>query len=134
MSLKIIPFYAGLLGLFYVYLTVRVVKARGKFQVALGDGGHKELERAVAVHQNFAEYVPLTLLLLAFLEMNLVPAFLLHAFGILLLLGRIAHAVGVSQINENYTGRKYGMALTLTVLLMGSAGALYVTAAWFVLG
>ena len=35
---EIVPVYAGLLGLLFVYLSIRVIRARRQEQVALGDG------------------------------------------------------------------------------------------------
>ncbi len=35
---EIVPVYAGLLGLVFVYLSIRVIRARRQEQVALGDG------------------------------------------------------------------------------------------------
>lgn len=130
MSLKIIPFYAGILGLLFFYLTARVVAGRRSFKVGLGHGGHDALERRIAVHLNFVEYVPLLLLLLAFLEMNLAPAPLLHGLGILLVIGRILHGYGVSQAKEDFRFRMVGTLLTFAVLLISSLFLIYITGAW----
>ncbi len=52
---EIVPVYAGLLGLFFVYLSIRVIRTRRHEQVALGDGDSPRLRRAMRVHANFAE-------------------------------------------------------------------------------
>jgi uncharacterized membrane protein YecN with MAPEG domain len=36
--------------------------------IAIGDAGNPEMLRAMRVHSNFAEYVPLSLLLIYFVE------------------------------------------------------------------
>ena len=51
--------YAGLLIGLFVLLTLRVFAVRQPSGVMLGTGGNRGLERAVRVHANFAEYVPL---------------------------------------------------------------------------
>lgn len=50
---------------------------------------------AIRAHGNFAEYVPLTLLLMALCELAGVGALWLHLGGGLLLVGRILHAIGI---------------------------------------
>lgn len=108
--------YAGLLALGYVLLSVRVIRSRRRAKVPLGGGDHPPLERAMRAHGNFAEYVPLALILLMLAELGGAAAWLLHAAGLALLAGRIIHAYGVSQIEEDYRFRVAGMALTLTAL------------------
>ena len=66
----ITPLYAAVFGLVFVILSVRTLMLRRKHQVAIGDGKSAELQRAARVHGNFAEYVPLALLLIFFLEMQ----------------------------------------------------------------
>lgn len=105
--------YGALLGLLYILLSARVIRRRRATHVPLGSANSPALERAVRVHANFAEYVPLTLLLLALAELGGTLAWLLHLVGLSLLLGRSAHAYGVSQAEEDYRFRVVGMALTL---------------------
>lgn len=64
MLLTVTPVYAGLMGLLFVLLSVGVIRARRESGVALGDGGDRALLRRQRVHGNFAEYVPLGLVLL----------------------------------------------------------------------
>jgi len=53
--LKVIPFYAAILALLYVYLSARTIGFRRKSRVSIGDGGDQELLRAVRMHANFAD-------------------------------------------------------------------------------
>jgi uncharacterized membrane protein YecN with MAPEG domain len=117
---QITPFYAGLLALLYVGLAVQVIRLRRRERVALGDGGRKSLQRAMRVHVNFAEYVPLALILLLLAELAGAAGFTLHALGLALLIGRVLHAFGVSQAEENYRFRVAGMALTFVALISGA--------------
>jgi len=116
MSLQITPFWAGALGVLFVLLSVRTLRLRRSLGIALGDAGNETLRRAIRVHSNFAEYVPLTLLLATLLELRGARPGLLHAVCACLLVGRIAHAYGVSRTDENFAYRVTGMALTLTAL------------------
>jgi uncharacterized protein len=115
--------YAALLALMYAGLALRVVRLRMQLQLPLGDAGNSRLRRAVRVHANFAEYVPLLLMLLLLLELNGAPRVGLHGFGLLLLLSRVLHAVGVSADVENLRWRAASMVCTCT-LLSGAALAL----------
>lgn len=107
--------HAGLLALVFLALSVRVIGTRRTERIGLGDGGSRVLLRRMRAHANFAEYVPLGILLIGLAELQAAPAWLLHVLGAALLAGRIAHAVGVSREPEGF-GRVPGMILTLTVL------------------
>jgi uncharacterized protein len=128
MTPQIVPFYAALLALLYVGLGVRVIRLRRSEKVALGDGGRQSLQRAMRVHANFAEYVPLALILLALAEITGATGLALHGLGFALLIGRAVHAYGVSQAEEDYRFRVAGMALTSVALI--SAAILCLVGSW----
>ena len=116
--------YAGLLGLVFLVLTVRVVTRRGAVKASLGDGGDILLERRIRAHGNFIEFVPLGLILMTLLEMQSVSIWIVHFVGVCLLVGRVIHAVNISRENESLGGRIVGMLLTLTALGVASIAAL----------
>ncbi len=76
--------------------------------------------RAMRVHSNFSEYVPLSLLLIYLVEGTAANSVFIHCLGSGLLAGRLSHAYGLSQTNENFKFRVSGMALTFTVILICS--------------
>ena len=117
MPLQIVPLYASLLALLFVLLSVRVIGTRRRWRVALGDGEIPALRRAMRVQANFAEYVPLGLILITFVELRSAPGLLVHLLGVLLLTGRLIHAYGVSGENENFRFRTAGMMLTFATLI-----------------
>ncbi len=116
----ITPFYAALLGLGFVTLSILTLRLRRKFKIALGDDGNQQLLRAIRVHSNFAEYVPLTLILIYMTESTGAPALLIHLLCIALLMGRFSHAWGVSQDTEDFRFRVFGMTMTFTALISAS--------------
>lgn len=118
--MPIMPIYAALLALLFVYLSLRTIGARRRLQIALGDKDHPEMQRAIRVHANFAEYVPLGLILLHLVEARTPPMWLMHALCLLLLVGRLLHAYGVSQTPERFQFRVSGMVMTFACLI-GSA-------------
>lgn len=119
------PFYAALLALLYFLLSVRTVRLRRKLRIAIGDAGNEHMLRAMRVHGNFVEYTPFSLLLILMLELQGAHFLLIHVLCICLLLGRAAHAYGVSETQENYRYRVLGMALTFGALV-GTAACLLI--------
>ena len=113
-------FYAGLLAVFYVLLSFRIILMRQKFQVGIGHGEKKELHRAIRVHGNFAEYVPLALFLILLLELNKADNWVLHALGTMLLFGRLFHAMGLSKSAGSSTPRFLGGVLTYSMMLIAA--------------
>ena len=125
--LAIVPFYAALLALLFVALSIRVIRTRRRERVAIGDGDNPRLRRIIGVHNNFAQYVPLALLLLAFVEMMAAPLLLVHILCLMLLIGRCVHAYGVSQESENFRFRSLGMRLTFATIALAAAYLLVTT-------
>jgi uncharacterized protein len=124
--MKILPLYAGLLAILFFVLSARTGNLRRRLKIAVGDAGNIMLLRAMRVHANFAEYVPISLLLVLMVEMQGASNWVVHALGASLLIGRIFHAYGVSQVRENLMFRVIGMALTVTTLLWSAVYLLYV--------
>ncbi len=115
--MPITALYAALLTVLFVVLSLRVIATRRGSGPAFGDGGNPELLRRIRVQGNFAEYVPLALILLALAEGLHTLGWLLHLLGLTLLIGRLSHAYGVSRMNEQYAFRVVGVACTFTMLI-----------------
>ena len=118
--MPVTPLYAALLGLLFIALSIRTIGLRRRFRVAIGSGRKALLQRAMRVNANFAEYVPLALLLIYFVELHDGPRLHIHLMGSALIGGRLLHAWGVSQEQENFRYRTAGMALTFSVMLIAS--------------
>lgn len=112
--------YAAITGLIFIFLTFRTIANRIRAQVSIGSAGDKQLERAIRAHGNFAEFVPLALVLVFLLEMQIGQSVWIHALGVMLVVGRLLHAFGVSQVKENLRFRQVGMVLTLAVIISAS--------------
>lgn len=119
--------YLGLLALMYLGLSVYVIAARLQGKIGMGDGGDETLIRRIRIHGNFAEFVPIQLLLLLCLELQNVDAIWLHVTGLAILLGRVFHAWGLIISPYATWQRQAGMMLTFAVLALGglSTIALY---------
>ena len=118
--MPITPLYAAILGLVFIALSLRTIRLRRRYRVAIGDGRKELLQRAMRVNANFAEYVPLSLLLIYFVELHDGPQLHVNALGIALICGRLLHAWGVSRMPEHFRYRTVGMALTFGVMLIAS--------------
>ena len=109
--------YAGLSTFIYLALAFRVIGARQRLRVAYGTGEHDLIERRVRAHGNFAEYVPLALVLMGVLESMSWSVFYLHACGLALLAGRLAHAYSCEGEAPKLPWRAAGMILTFSCLI-----------------
>jgi uncharacterized membrane protein YecN with MAPEG domain len=85
------PIYAGLLAIWYFVLSIRVIRYRGAAKINLGDGGDPHMVRLQRAHANFAEYVPLILLMIGCLELSHCSIYILDVLGAALLLARLLH-------------------------------------------
>lgn len=126
--MQIVSMYAAVLALLFILLSIRVIRQRQTFKIGIGYAKNEELLRATRVHSNFSEYVPLSLILLVFIEMQGAPATIVHALCLLLLVGRVVHAYGVSQVQENLTFRVTGMVMTFSVMALSAVYILLASA------
>lgn len=122
-ALPITGLFAALMTLLYIVLAIRIIRIRWREQVGIGTGESLPLKAAVRVHGNFAEYVPLALILLALMEGSGASSNLLFALGGLLLVARVCHAVGLTKSIGVSIYRTIGVLGTFAMLLI-SAGFL----------
>lgn len=108
---------AAVLTIIFVRLSFAVIGLRRKNKVGLGSGGHEDLERAIRAQGNFAEYVPFGLILIACLELNGAPWWLVAIPGISLIAGRLIHAKGIQVPPPDFSKRVLGMKLTFVTLI-----------------
>ena len=120
----ITPVYGAILALVFVALTIGVIGQRRAAKVSLGDGGNPRLLRRQRAHANFAEYVPIALILMLCVELQQTQPWLLNLIGLCLVVGRIAHAYAVSREPEPMRLRVIGMTLTIAALMTGALGNL----------
>ena len=120
---------AAVLTIIFVRLSFAVIGLRRKNKVGLGSGGHEDLERAIRAQGNFAEYVPFGIILIACLEINGAPWWLVAFPGIALIIGRLIHAIGINSPPPDFSKRVLGMMLTfgtlITLVILNLGWALY---------
>ena len=108
--------YGSILAIIFVALSLNVGLRRGTEKIPFGPGDNDELLTKMRAQQNFAEYVPLALLLLAGLEANGADTTMLRVLGGSLVVARVLHAWGL--IAGQIIGRGIGTLATMLVLLI----------------
>lgn len=124
-------FYAAILALLFVALSVYVILGRAKHRVLVGEGTSPDMLRRIRAHANFIEYTPLFLILLLLVEQQTEwAATYLHIIGAAFVLGRLAHAYALTRAEGvNATApsvfRLIGMICTFTPLVVLAVGLLF---------
>jgi uncharacterized membrane protein YecN with MAPEG domain len=95
MAFPVTALYASILAIAAIVLSIIVSTKRGKYGVAIMDGGHPELALWIRKQGNFCEYVPFAVLMMALAEARGMPVTWLHVIGILLLFSRLIHVIGL---------------------------------------
>ena len=109
--------------LIYVFFSLRVIVARWQGEkLAVEAPADAKLHLRIRIHGNFAEYVPLALLMMAVLEASGANTSYLYSVGAVLIAARVAHAVGLPQKAPNPL-RAFGITVTLGVLVAESITA-----------
>ena len=112
--------YLGILALLYFVLGLQVARLRRGHRVLFGDGDNIKLRSAIRAHANFAEYVPIIVLMVALLEMAGAPAIQVHSLMGALLIARLLHPLGMyvgPRTLQFQVCRVGGIVLTLLVML-----------------
>jgi hypothetical protein len=117
--------WVGLHLILLLVLSVLVVRQRRSHRIALGDADIPELARAVRAFGNATEYVPAGLVAIAVLAMVGAPPLVVHATGLTLLAGRIAHAVGLSRSGGASLPRAAGVVLTWLAYILGAVALVF---------
>jgi len=127
--LLITSIIAAVLTIVFIRLSFAVIGLRRKNKVGLGSGGYEDLERAIRAQGNFAEYVPLGIILIACLELNGAPWWLVAIPGVTLIIGRLIHAVGMNTPPPDFSKRVLGMKFTfytlITLVVLNLSWSLY---------
>ena len=121
--MRVTGLYAALCAVLVVFLALRVVQQRLRKRVGVGDAGDPDLIRRIRAHGNAVENVPTALLLLLLLDLGNTASAVVHAFGLAVLAGRLAHAWGLSRSSGPSPARFAGSVLTWGAML-GMAGLL----------
>lgn len=110
-------FYTSILVIIFLILSALAITARVKSGINLGlSSDHDDLTKKVRAHGNFAEYIPLALLMLVLAEVSKFPSVALHIYGVALIVGRLFHVFGIYSGKTKIPYRVIGMSITLTAM------------------
>jgi uncharacterized protein len=119
MIFLISSFYASILALIYIALSLYVMYLRVSMNVGLGSGGYEKLEVAMRTHANFNEYIPLNIILLAFFEFNFGVIWSVHLLGCALVLSRLIHIYSFIRMQGGSSiGRVLSVTFTLLIMVV----------------
>lgn len=127
-AVPVTALYAALCAILILALAARVIVLRWSTKTGIGDGGDRRLARAIRVHGNAVEYVPIALLLLLVAELSGASPALLHGCGAALVAARVAHAQGLTGTAGTSIGRFLGT--TVTFLVIATLAAVALAAFW----
>jgi hypothetical protein len=120
-AVPITALYAGLLGLLAILLANQVLYGR----LRTGQIADWKQDTLLRVQANFVEQVPMALIVLLVLELQGVQPMLIHAFGGLLVVLRLAHAWGLSRDPGATYPRLIGAQGTFLLVSIMSVAAIY---------
>lgn len=125
MQVPITALYAGILAIYAIWLSSRAGLMRGSTGISILHRENMELAEKMRRHQNFVEYVPIALILIAVLELNGGSAMLLHGLGTALVVARVAHAKGLHHDNIRHPLRAVGAAGTALITVVAGVAAIW---------
>ncbi len=125
MSLPITLTMAAAAGLINLWLAIRIGQVRISQKVSIGDGGNEFVIRRMRAQANFVEFTPFVLVLIAALELSGFGGTWLWAVGIIYMVSRLAHGLGMDGGGFKL-GRMIGTLISMLTLLALSGYAIYV--------
>ncbi len=103
-----------------IWLSIRIGAVRKASGISVGDGGNEALSRRMRAQLNFAENVPIVLVLIAVIELAGAGGGWLPYVAGLFMLGRVAHGLGMDGGSKQWA--RVAGTLTTMLTLLGLAG------------
>jgi len=119
-AIEVTSIYAAILGVMFTAITLRIALIRISKQLSAGDGGDRQLAKLIRGQGNFAETVPIALVLIVLLELQGSSHFTLHILGAALVIGRVIHYLQLTGTIKPLVFRIAGMILTLGTIVSAS--------------
>jgi hypothetical protein len=105
---------AGAAALVNFWLSWRIAQIRDAEKIWVGDGGNLQLIARMRAQLNFAEYVPVVLILIALIEWATGTHLWLGIVAAIFVLGRVLHGLGMDGWR---LGRSAGMVCTAPIMI-----------------
>lgn len=104
----------GAAALVNLWLGIRIGRIRTAEKISVGDGGNPRLIARMRAHLNFAEYVPVVLILIGLIEAATGTQLWLWVVAGVFILGRVAHGFGMDGW---MLGRMIGTTTTFITMI-----------------
>lgn len=111
--------YAAIMAAMLLALSANVIMGRFKYKIVIGDNANNDMNQRIRMQGNFIEYVPMLLMIMLILELNNMHEWMLHSFGITLIVARALHAYGLSTTSGLSIFRFSGTVLTFSLFIYG---------------
>lgn len=108
---------ASFISFLFIIISLKIIKLRHRYKVSIGSSGNEQLEMTIRAHGNFAEYVPIALLLMLCAEANQTNVMVLCILAFSLILGRFFHAYAFVFNKSHFKFRVSGMILTFSTII-----------------
>lgn len=118
MTFTITIVYAGIIAILISLLGAYTMIQRAKSDISWGFGDNFTLQKAIRSHGNIAEYAPIFIIIIAFLEANACPDIWLNGLGITFVFGRFVSAA-YFLIKQLFTLRVIAFWCTNLPILIG---------------
>lgn len=120
MTVPVTAMTAAILTLLFIFLSFQVVKQRVRTETSFGAGNDEQMDMVRGCQSNLIEYTPITLLMLAMLELSSANHLALMVLAVTFMVGRFLHAFGMHQHQAGKTPRFRQMAMLMTWLVMAA--------------
>jgi len=121
MQFTVTPIYALAVAAIYLVLWFRVTSMRAAKGTSIGDASDPELLQRIRQHGNCSEWSTLLLILMMLAEGMGAASLYIHISGVLLVVGRMAHPLGLKIDNAShplrYVGNGTNILATLNIMI-----------------
>ena len=112
-------------SIFYLLLTLNVIRMRWATKTGLGLGEDRRLLKAIRIHGNFSEYIPIVFIGIILMEVRGADENWLHSLYSGTLVGRILITIGITKTHNFSLYRFFGNTLTFLSLITAGTWNLF---------
>ncbi len=118
MTLPVTAMTAAILTLLFLFLSFQVVKQRLRTETSFGAGNDEHMDLVRGCHSNLIEYTPITIIMLALLELSSANHIALMVLATIFIAARFLHVFGMHQHAAGKSVRFRQIAMMVTWLVM----------------
>ena len=123
-SFAIVGIYAGLCALILLWISFATIKLRRILKISIGAGGNAHMYRIMRGHSNAVENMTILLILMIVMAGLGTPDYILHGFGLALVITRAMHAHHFIRSDAPRWTRFYSMVINQTLIVAGAIGVI----------